>query len=154
MKISTKGRYAVMAMHDVATQPGNFPVSLANIALRQNISLRYLEQLFVRLRRAGVVKSIRGPGGGYLLARPSSQINLKQILQAVDESLSPVDCVEENIPVVCCDHIDTCVTRIIWQRLGSRIAEVLASITLEDLCQEGQRLQGAKTVSHSFAFNI
>lgn len=88
MKLSTKGRYAMVALTDLAQQPENAVVTLGEIAKRQNISLAYLEQLFVKLRRAGLVESVRGPGGGYRLARPTGDIRVSQILGAVDETVS------------------------------------------------------------------
>ena len=88
MKLSTKGRYAMVALADLATQPGEALLSLGEISRRQDISLPYLEQLFVKLRRAGLVESVRGPGGGYRLARPASEIRVAEILGAVDETVS------------------------------------------------------------------
>ena len=88
MKLSTKGRYAVVALTDMALQPGAAPVSLGEIARRQDVSLAYLEQLFVKLRRAGLVESVRGPGGGYRLARAASEIRVSEVLGAVDETVS------------------------------------------------------------------
>lgn len=88
MKLSTKGRYAMVALADIALQPEGHPVALGEIARRQDISLPYLEQLFVKLRRDGLVESVRGPGGGYLLARPAGDIRVVEILGAVDETVS------------------------------------------------------------------
>lgn len=88
MKLSTKGRYAMVALADLAIQPGGELVSLSEVSRRQDVSLPYLEQLFVKLRRAGLVESVRGPGGGYRLARPASEIRVAEILSAVDETVS------------------------------------------------------------------
>lgn len=88
MKLSTKGRYAVVALADIALQQGDIPVKLSEISRREDISLPYLEQLFVKLRRAGLVDSVRGPGGGYRLARPPSEIRITEVLTAVDETVS------------------------------------------------------------------
>ena len=88
MKLSTKGRYAMVALADLAMQPAGAPTSLAALAQRQDISLPYLEQLFVKLRRAGLVESVRGPGGGYRLAHPPSEVRVSDVLEAVDESVS------------------------------------------------------------------
>jgi Rrf2 family iron-sulfur cluster assembly transcriptional regulator len=112
------------------------PVSLRDISLRESISLTYLEQLFVKLRRGKLVKSVRGPGGGYLLARPAGEIQVDQIIDSVEESLVPVACMDQKHGCVCDDH---CVTHNVWHGLGERIRQFLSSVTLEDLTDEAQR---------------
>jgi Rrf2 family iron-sulfur cluster assembly transcriptional regulator len=98
MRLSTKGRYAVMAMVDLARHGADGPVALADIALRQEISLPYLEQLFAKLRRSGLIRSVRGPGGGYLLARPCSSMRISDIIVAVDEPIQATRC-EKHSPL-------------------------------------------------------
>ena len=155
MKISTKGRYAVRAMTDLAYHSKKLPISLSHISVRQDISLHYLEQLFVKLRRAGLVKSVRGPGGGYLLSKDVKNLNLKDILIAVDEEIYPVDCVSKNHKKQKpCDRLDDCVTRLIWKRLGEKIFQTLESITLKELCEEKEKLEKGKKVKHNFVVNI
>ena len=155
MKISTKGRYAVRAMTDLAYHSKKLPISLSHISVRQDISLHYLEQLFVKLRRAGLVKSVRGPGGGYLLSKDTNNLNLKDILIAVDEEIYPVGCVSKNHKKQKpCDRLDDCVTRLIWKRLGEKIFQTLESITLKELCEEKEKMEKGKKVKHNFVVNI
>ena len=124
-------------MVDLACHTEKLPVSLSKISERQDISLNYLEQLYVKLRRARLVKSVRGPGGGYLLARNSKNISVKDILLAVNENLYPVECVKVKD---FCDRIDKCVTRLIWKKLGDKIIKFFESITLKELCEEYDKI--------------
>ena len=132
MKLSTKGRYAVMAMADLAANSGGKPVSLAEIAERQEISLSYLEQLFGKLRRGGLVKSLRGPGGGYLLSRSSQQTRISDIVIAVDEPLHATRCVPGS-PLGCAPDSGRCLTHDLWEELGNQIHLFLSSVSLEDV---------------------
>ena len=128
MKLTTKGRYAVTAMLDLAIYGGQQPVALADIARRQDISLSYLEQLFAKLRRADLVEGVRGPGGGYRLARPSQQITVAQIIRAVDEKVDVTRCRGmEN-----CQDGERCLTHELWEQLSSELFEYLDSITLHE----------------------
>jgi Rrf2 family iron-sulfur cluster assembly transcriptional regulator len=111
------------------------PVSLRDISLRESISLTYLEQLFVKLRRGEIVKSVRGPGGGYLLARPAKEIQVDEIIDSVEESLVPVSCMDQKKGCACEDQ---CVTHNVWHGLGERIRQFLSSITLADLTDEAK----------------
>lgn len=131
MKMSTKGRYAVMAMIDIASQPIASPVSLAEIAERQDISQEYLEQLFGKLRKAGLVGSVRGPGGGYRLARSAEEIAVANIILAVDEPLRVTRC--EGDAVDGCVKGERCCAHDLWSSLGRQMMYFLASITLEDV---------------------
>jgi len=131
MKMSTKGRYAVMAMIDIASQPIASPVSLAEIAERQDISQEYLEQLFGKLRKAGLVESVRGPGGGYRLARSAEEIAVANIILAVDEPLRVTRC--EGDAVDGCVKGERCCAHDLWSSLGRQMMYFLASITLEDV---------------------
>jgi Rrf2 family iron-sulfur cluster assembly transcriptional regulator len=126
MKLTTKGRFAVSAMVDLAQHQGEGPVALATIAERQEISLSYLEQLFARLRRAGLVVSSRGPGGGYQIARPIDQVTIAAIVDAVDEGFDTTRCGgREN-----CHHDQKCATHHLWENLNVTIQEYLNQITL------------------------
>lgn len=155
MKISTKGQYAVRAMIDLAGQSRSYPIPLSNISIRQEISLHYLEQLFVRLRRAKLVNSIRGPGGGYILAKNPADITIGDILRAVHEDISISDCVDAgNKNRELCSKVGDCVASIIWQKLAKNISDILDSITIEDLRKEDKKNVQEKAVKHSFAFNI
>ncbi|MBE0598349.1 MAG: Rrf2 family transcriptional regulator [Desulfuromonadales bacterium] len=141
MRLSTKAQYAVRAMVSLNLHADDSPVAIREIAVREEISLPYLEQLFVKLRQGGIVGSVRGPGGGYLLARPAAQIRVDEIIDSVEETLLPVSCMEEG-GCVCPEQ---CVTHTVWHGLGERIRQFLASITLEDLTREArQKMQKQK----------
>ncbi len=128
MKLSTKGRYAVTAMFDVAIHQSSGPVSLSDISERQGISLSYLEQLFGRMRRKELVASTRGPGGGYKLARDASQIVIADIITSVDENVDATRC-GGNAD---CQNQQRCLTHELWEELSSQIHVFLSGITLED----------------------
>jgi Rrf2 family protein len=129
MKISTKGRYALRLMLDLAVYGGNTYVPLKEIASRQQISDKYLEQIATPLSRAGYVLSVRGAQGGYRLAHPPKAYTVGMILRLMEGSLAPVDCVENGG----CDHMDSCVTIEVWRRMKEAIDGVVDSITLQDL---------------------
>ncbi|MGH6855816.1 MAG: Rrf2 family transcriptional regulator [Aestuariivirga sp.] len=131
MKMSTKGRYAVMAMIDIGEHSGGEPISLAEIAERQDISQEYLEQLFGKLRKAGLVDSARGPGGGYRLAREASEIPMADIILAVDEPLRLTRC--EGDAVEGCVKGEKCSAHDLWSSLGRQMMNFLGSITLDDV---------------------
>lgn len=138
MKLSTKGRYAVMAMADLAQASSAGPVTLSDIASRQSISLSYLEQLFAKLRRADIVSSVRGPGGGYKLSRGAAETRISDIIMAVDEPLSATRCSDAK---GCLADGRRCVTHDLWDELGRHIFLFLSSITLDDVLE--RRLFGA-----------
>ena len=132
MKLSTKGRYAVMAMVDLAMHSDNKPISLADIADRQEISLSYLEQLFAKLRRGGLVRSVRGPGGGYLLAREDSETRISDVILAVDEPIRATRCTPGQ-PFGCRINKSRCMTHDLWEELGNQIYLYLSSVTVADV---------------------
>lgn len=134
MRLSTKGQYGVRAMFDLASHAQKGPVPLRQISEREEISLNYLAQLLSKLRKAGLVESVRGPGGGYLLKKEPKKIRISDIVTAVEESLSPISCIEPKKNPRC-RRIDVCIPRLLWKRLGERIREFLDSITLADLLQ-------------------
>ena len=131
MKMSTKGRYAVMAMIDIAQDTSSGPVSLAAIAERQEISQEYLEQLFAKLRRAGLVESARGPGGGYRLARASDLISMAEIITAADEPLRVTRCNGDAVDG--CVRGERCCAHDLWSSLGRQMMYFLSSVTLDDV---------------------
>ncbi len=133
MKLSTKGRYAVMAMTDLAGQGGSRAVALAEIAQRQEISLPYLEQIFARLRRSGVVESVRGPGGGYRLARTAAETSVADVINAVDEPLRVTRCNKGETG--CMKRGARCSAHALWDEMGRQIEGYLASVSLEDVVQ-------------------
>lgn len=132
MRLSTKGRYAVMAMVDLAANSRGSPVALADIAERQEISLSYLEQLFAKLRKGGLVKSVRGPGGGYLLAFPAGATRVSDIILAVDEPIRTTRCANGS-PAGCRQNRSRCLTHDLWEELGNQIHMYLSSVTLDDV---------------------
>jgi len=129
MKLTTRGRYAVTAMLDLAIHGDEKPVSLADISGRQEISLSYLEQLFAKLRRGDLVTSVRGPGGGYRLARTRRQIFVAEIIDAVDESVDATNCNGKGN----CHHGEVCLTHHLWQDLSEQIHDFLSQISLAEL---------------------
>jgi Rrf2 family iron-sulfur cluster assembly transcriptional regulator len=131
MRLSTKGRYAVTAMLDLAVHDNKGPVALAEISECQGISLSYLEQLFAKLRRKGLVEGVRGPGGGYRLALPANSISIADIISAVDEKVDSTICGgKEN-----CQDGDRCLTHELWNSLSCRIFSFLEDISLEDFLE-------------------
>jgi Rrf2 family iron-sulfur cluster assembly transcriptional regulator len=139
MRLSTKGRYAVMAMADLAKNGARDgqerAVSLAEIATRQEISLSYLEQLFARLRRSGLVQSVRGPGGGYRLARSAADTAVADIVLAVDEPIRATRCAGQGSPKGCMIGGERCITHHLWEDLGREIHRYLASVSLQDVVE-------------------
>jgi len=134
VKLSTKGRYAVMALVDLAASSEGKPVSLADIADRQEISLSYLEQLFAKLRRGSLVKSVRGPGGGYLLAHSPAETRVSDIILAVDEPIRATRCTPGQ-PFGCRSNKSRCMTHDLWEELGNQIYLYLSSVTLADIVE-------------------
>ena len=132
MKISTKGRYALRLMLDLATEGNGKPVSIKDIAGRQDISEKYLEQIISVLNKAGFVRSIRGPQGGYVLSKRPEEYTVGMILRLTEGSLAPVDCVEDGTD---CGRSDQCVTVMLWQKLNDAINGVVDNITLADLVE-------------------
>ena len=133
MKLSTRGRYAVRAMLDLALQSGDSPTLVKDISERQQISRLYLEQLFTRLKAAGLVRSVRGPRGGFMLTRPPREIRLGDIVQAMEGSMAPVECVDTTM---LCSRADSCVTRRVWAEVKEATDRVLTATTLEDLVEQ------------------
>ena len=137
MKLTTRGRYAVTAMLDLAMNGGSNPVSLTDISNRQEISLSYLEQLFAKLRRGQLVISSRGPGGGYRLGRSSANIFVAEIIDAVDESVDVTSCRGKGD----CQGGKTCLTHHLWGDLSGQIHDFLSRISLEDLVARRQEVR-------------
>jgi Rrf2 family iron-sulfur cluster assembly transcriptional regulator len=137
--LTTKGRYAVTAMLDLALHEGEGPITLADIASRQGISLSYLEQLFSRLRRRELVSSVRGPGGGYTLGRDAGDIFVAEVITAVDENVDTTRCGGAHN----CQNNQRCLTHDLWQDLSSRIYDYLNQISLRDLMNR----QGVREVA-------
>lgn len=132
MRLTSKGRYAVTAMLDVALHTEQGPVPLADISERQGISLSYLEQLFARLRKHGLVSSVRGPGGGYRLGFTPQEISISAVIQAVDESIDATRCGGQGG----CQGGSRCLTHSLWSNLSDRIEDFLANISLAELVKQ------------------
>lgn len=148
MRLTTKGRYAVTAMLDLAYHSQSNPVTLTDIATRQTISLSYLEQLFARLRKAGMVKGVRGPGGGYTLSRGAREINIADIIEAVDEPVDSTKCGGKGN----CHNDQPCLTHDLWMGLSEQIRDYLKQISLgqlldRELVSEVAQRQG-RTAEH------
>jgi Rrf2 family iron-sulfur cluster assembly transcriptional regulator len=153
MRLTTKGRFAVTAMIDLALYVGERPVTLASISERQNISLSYLEQLFAKLRRHKIVESVRGPGGGYCLGRNALEITVADVILAVDEPLDATQCGgREN-----CKSDHRCMTHDLWSTLNRKMLDYLASVTLSDLVEKQRQKvakQAAKSETKTVSFSV
>ena len=143
MQISTKGRYALRAMIDLGLHMGQGPVLRKDIAERQEISSHYIGQLFVGLRKAGFIKSVKGPGGGYVLAQDADKIRAGDIIRIVEGPIALVRCVGSN-PGDACHRMDGCAAHFLWKKLSESIEEVLDSVTLKDLCDQARGVAEAK----------
>ena len=132
MKLTNKGRYAVMAMADLALNAKTGPISLTEISLRQNISLAYLEQIFIKLKNNKLVKSSRGANGGYTLDKPASEINLSNIIYAVDEEVKTLNC-KKNSKKGCNNKYTKCITHNLWDQLDQHINGFFEKVKLQDL---------------------
>lgn len=135
VKVSTKGRYGLRAIVDLAINNQDGQVSLKSVAQRQGLSENYLEQLFSSLKKSGLVKSIRGAQGGYLLAKPAEMISVGDVLRSLEGTLCPVECIDLDMATNC-DRADECVTVTVWAKLRDKINEVVDSITIADLVSE------------------
>jgi Rrf2 family protein len=133
MKMSTKGRYGLRVMLELALRHGSGPIMMSVIAQSQDISRKYIHSLLTSLKAAGLVRSVRGAGGGYVLATDPSKILLSDVVQALEGAFFPVDCVGDRS---LCDRSDFCVTREVWSELGSAIEKVLSKMTLEQLASK------------------
>ncbi len=150
MRLTTKGRYAVTAMLDLAYHSASNPVTLTEIAARQTISLSYLEQLFAKLRKGNMVTGVRGPGGGYKLSREAIQINIADIVAAVDEPLDSTKCggkanCQDNLP---------CLTHELWMGLSQKIRNYLEDISLGDLLEKNHVITVAQRQDQKFAMQV
>ena len=139
MKLTTKGRYAVMAMADLASNENSKPVSLSEIAVRQNISLSYLEQLFLKLKNNHLVKSVRGPQGGYMLDKKSKDIKLSSIISAVDEEVKTLNCKKDS-KKGCGGRSVKCITHDLWDDLGKHINGFFENKNLNELISKQENI--------------
>jgi Rrf2 family cysteine metabolism transcriptional repressor len=142
MKLSTKGRYGVKAMVDLAINYGEEPVSIKSISERQSISEYYLEQLFSTLRRAELIKSIRGAQGGYILNRAPQEITIHEVIEVLEGPIEVSNCLEDEA----CNNIDCCATRLLWKKIKDSIDSVTSSITLKDIVDDYNKMTLIKGV--------
>jgi len=155
MKLSTKSRYGLRALFDMAYHAGNLPAQIKDISRRQDISPRYLEQIFQDLKKAGLLKSRRGPQGGYYLAKPPQEITVREIIEAAEGELALVDCTKEKKNrKKKCDFDNLCVTQVVWAEATRRLNEYFQSVTLKELCEEGKKLGLEKELDHRFMYFI
>ncbi len=147
MKLSTKGRYGLRALIDLARYSEVEPVSISSISERQDISERYLEQLMAMLKRAGIIKSIRGAGGGYVLAKAQKDISVGDVLRALEGNLNPVEC-SGFIDGEGCEAAGGCVTKYVWQRINESINRTVDEIKLEQLVNESKAMNSDAVYGH------
>ena len=138
MKISTKGRYGLRAVLDIAMH--DEAASVSSIAARQFISENYLERLIAMLKKAGIVNSLRGAQGGYVLARPADEISVGEVLRALEGDLNPVDCAERDGSGELCEGADTCVTKFVWKRISDSINQAVDNLMISELARDGRHL--------------
>lgn len=150
MKLSTKGRYGLKAMLDLAIHNNEGQVVLKSIAERQGLSENYLEQLFAALKKAKLIKSIRGSQGGYSLGNSPDKISVGDILRTLEGSMAPTECVSENGSVHHCGNSDYCVTKGVWERIRDGINQVIDNISLQELVEDYYRSQESKDVKFGF----
>lgn len=143
LRLSKKGEYGLRAMFEIARNYGKGPITIREIAERQDISVPYLEQLLNRLRRDGLIKSVRGPGGGYVLAGNPRNISLGEVLNILEGPVALSECLNPTV-VYCCNKLDVCVTRLLLKRLGEKINNFLKKTTLKDLCEEDMPAKNQK----------
>lgn len=162
MKLSTKSRYGVRAMFDMAYHAGTLPVQIKDISRRQNISPRYLEQIFQDLKKAGLLKSRRGPQGGYSLARPAEEISIKDIVLAAEGELQLVNCVkglrgsksDDAETDASCEFSNHCVTQHIWTKASQILGDYFQNLSLKTLCDQAQEMGIKKELDHRFMYFI
>lgn len=152
MKISTKGRYGLRALIDLAQYSEIEPVSINSIATRQGISERYLEQLMTLMKKAGLVKSIRGAGGGYVLAKEMCEISVGDVLRALEGNLQPVECPAYSSEDSC-EAAGGCVTKYVWQRINESINRTVDEISLKQLVDESKSMQSANPLANKKCSN-
>ena len=155
MKLSTKSRYGLRALFDMAYHSGTLPAQIKDISRRQAISPRYLEQIFQDLKKAGLLKSRRGPQGGYYLAKKPHEISVRDIIEAAEGEMVLVDCTKEaKNRKKTCEFDNQCVTQTVSAEAARRLNDYFQSVTLKDLCEEGKRLGLDKELDHRFMYFI
>lgn len=154
MKLSTKSRYGLRAIFDIAYNSGALPAQVQDISRRQGISPRYLEQIFQSLKRAGILRSKRGPQGGYCLAKKPEEITVAEVLVATERNIDLVECVGKKKKKPDCGFDGSCVTQELWCEAGNKLLDYFSSITVKDLCDRGQEMGIKREQDHRFMYFI
>ncbi len=154
MKLSTQSRYGVRAIFDIAYHSEGLETQVKDISRRQGISQRYLEQIFQKLRRAGIVRSKRGPSGGYFLGKKPEEISIGEIVKITEGNINPVRCVDPEDSTLPCERSGECVTQIVWNEAGKRLREYFDSVTINDLCTLARDMGIKKDFDKKFMYYI
>jgi Rrf2 family protein len=154
MKLTTQSRYGVRAIFDIAYNSEGLETQVKDISRRQAISPRYLEQIFQKLRKAGIVGSKRGPSGGYFLNKKPEDITVGEIVRITEGGIDPVLCLDPEDSAQPCDRLGECVTRLIWNEAGNRLKEYFDSVTIKDLCGMAQKMGLRKELDQRFMYYI
>lgn len=157
MRLSTKSRYGLRALFDIAYNSGKLPAQIQDISRRQEISPRYLEQIFQSFKKAGILNSKRGPNGGYYLSRSPEAITVKEIIQAAEGDIALVECVNGKAPKKkkgVCSFEGSCVTQTVWQEATDKLNDYFTSLTLKNLCERGQAMGVKREQDHRFIYFI
>jgi Rrf2 family protein len=154
MKLSTQSRYGVRAIFDIAYHSEGLETQVKDISRRQGISQRYLEQIFQKLKRAGVLGSKRGPSGGYFLGKKPEDITIGEIVQITEGSINPVRCVDAEDSTQPCERSGECVTQIVWNEAGQRLKDYFDSVTIKDLCKLAREMGIRKDLDKRFMYYI
>jgi Rrf2 family protein len=155
MRLSTKSRYGLRALFDMAYHAGTLPAQIKDISRRQNISPRYLEQIFQDLKKAGLLRSRRGPQGGYFLARKPHEITVMDIINATEGEMALVDCVKTGKKSKKgCEFDNQCITQQVWAEASRKLNEYLGTVTIKDLCDKGREMGLEKELDHRFMYFI
>jgi Rrf2 family protein len=154
MKLTTQSRYGVRAIFDIAYNSEGLETQVKDISRRQAISPRYLEQIFQKLKRAGIVGSKRGPSGGYFLNKKPEDITVGEIVRITEGGIDPVLCLDPEDSAQPCDRLGECVTRLIWNEAGNRLKEYFDSVTIKDLCGMAQKMGLRKELDQRFMYYI
>lgn len=154
MRLSTHSRYGVRAVFDIAFHSAGLETQVKDISRRQGISPRYLEQIFQKLKRGGIVGSKRGPAGGYFLTKKPEQITVAEILQVTEGDITPVKCARSTASKKNCERVQECVTREIWEEAGNRLKDYFNSVTIGDLCRMAEKMGIKREFGKKFMYYI
>lgn len=154
MRLSTQSRYGVRAVFDIAYNSEGLETQVKHISRRQGISPRYLEQIFQKLKKAGIVGSKRGPSGGYFLNKKAEEVTVGDIIRITEGCIDPVVCIDPDDSSQPCDRLRECVTRLIWNEAGNRLKEYFDSVSIKDLCRMAQKMGLRKELDQRFMYYI